>query len=108
LKTVESRRSRYSSRDLARENEGAVLAIMSVDPSSVSPDTVLWVAHRIVDQHAEQPQPVEAADPITRKPVQFAPHAAGRCAQCPPDDAPDNPQCPMLAWAKDVIATLEA
>ncbi|MGI5215570.1 hypothetical protein [Plantactinospora sp. CA-290183] len=57
---------------------------MSKDNRRLSPGLVLWVAGRVITQHAE------ATDPH---------RATGRCKQCRPDG------CAMLAWA---IGTVRA
>lgn len=45
-------------------------------------DTVLWVAHQVLRQHNEPPDPTRAT---------------GSCSQC------QDGACPMYAWAADTV-----
>jgi hypothetical protein len=51
----------------------------------MDPAHVRWAAQQVVRQHEEGPDDDRAT---------------GRCAQCPEDDS----ECPLLAWAKAVLA----
>ncbi|HEX8630400.1 MAG TPA: hypothetical protein VF755_19745 [Catenuloplanes sp.] len=58
----------------------------SADEGALTPDFVVWVARRVVAQHAEEPHPDRAT---------------GRCAQC----LPEGP-CPLLVWAGTQVTSL--
>jgi hypothetical protein len=65
----------------------------------VDPDTIVWVARRLVVQHAEQAERIaEGAIPFRLTDVPA--RASGSCRHCTPDG------CRMLAWAEAELAAL--
>lgn len=65
----------------------------------VSQSETLWVARQVIRQHELEPvQSHEGRAPADQ--WTYPAGAAGRCAQCPGDDA----ECRMLVWARAELA----